>query len=88
MYGSAILSRRGSVGYRGFRARAVRADRAVLSETGNGRPPVGVERMLRIYLLQHGFDLSDLASNTRSTIRRRWRVANALTEGGAMLCGR
>jgi IS5 family transposase len=28
---------------------------------GNGRPPVGVERMLRIYLLQHWFNLSDPA---------------------------
>ena len=26
---------------------------------GNGRPPVGVERMLRIYFLQHWFNLSD-----------------------------
>jgi transposase, IS5 family len=26
---------------------------------GNGRPPIGVERMLRIYLLQQWFDLSD-----------------------------
>jgi transposase, IS5 family len=28
---------------------------------GNGRPPVGVERMLRIYFLQQWFNLSDLA---------------------------
>ena len=28
---------------------------------GNGRPPIGVERMLRIYFLQHWFNLSDLA---------------------------
>ena len=26
---------------------------------GPGRPPVGVERMLRIYFLQHWFNLSD-----------------------------
>ncbi len=26
---------------------------------GNGRPPVGLERMLRIYFLQHWFNLSD-----------------------------
>ena len=26
---------------------------------GNGRPPIGLERMLRIYLLQHWFNLSD-----------------------------
>ena len=29
---------------------------------GNGRPPVGVERMLRIYFLQHWFSLSDPAA--------------------------
>jgi IS5 family transposase len=29
---------------------------------GNGRPPVGVERMLRIYFLQQWFDLSDPAA--------------------------
>src|SRR5215467_544496 len=28
---------------------------------GNGRPPIGVERMLRIYFLQHWFNLSDPA---------------------------
>ena len=28
---------------------------------GNGRPPVGVERMLRLYFLQHWFNLSDPA---------------------------
>jgi IS5 family transposase len=30
-------------------------------KAGNGRPPVGVERMLRIYFLQHWFNLSDPA---------------------------
>ncbi len=29
---------------------------------GHGRPPVGLERMLRIYFLQHWFDLSDPAA--------------------------
>lgn len=28
---------------------------------GNGRPPIGVERMLRIHFLQHWFNLADLA---------------------------
>ena len=28
---------------------------------GNGRPPIGVERMLRMYFLQHWFNLSDPA---------------------------
>ena len=40
---------------------AVRADRAVLSEAGQWPPPVGVERMLRIYFLQQWFNLSDPA---------------------------
>lgn len=30
-------------------------------KTGNGRPPVGLERMLRIHFLQHWFNLSDPA---------------------------
>jgi transposase, IS5 family len=28
---------------------------------GNGRPPIGIERMLRMYFLQHWFNLSDPA---------------------------
>src|ERR1700731_4968501 len=31
-------------------------------QAGNGRPPVGVERMLRIYFLQQWFNLSDPAA--------------------------
>src|SRR5271163_4926700 len=42
-------------------AGAVRTDRAVLPKPGTGRPPVGVERMLRIYFLQQWFNLSDPA---------------------------
>lgn len=33
----------------------------VYPQAGNGRPPVGVERMLRMYFLQHWFNLSDPA---------------------------
>src|SRR5947207_3423058 len=33
----------------------------VYPTTGHGRPPVGVERMLRMYFLQHWFNLSDPA---------------------------
>lgn len=33
----------------------------VYPKAGNGRPPVGLERMLRIYFLQHWFNLSDPA---------------------------
>ena len=41
---------------------AVGADRAALSEgRGAGRPPIGLERMLRIYFLQQWFNLSDPA---------------------------
>src|SRR5215475_471048 len=34
----------------------------VYPKAGNGRPPIGIERMLRIYFLQHWFNLSDPAS--------------------------
>ncbi|AEI83073.1 hypothetical protein CNE_BB2p02720 (plasmid) [Cupriavidus necator N-1] len=30
-------------------------------KAGNGRPPIGLERMLRIHFLQHWFNLPDLA---------------------------
>jgi transposase, IS5 family len=33
----------------------------VYPTAGNGRPPVGVERMLRMYFIQHWFNLSDPA---------------------------
>ena len=33
----------------------------VYPQAGNGRPPIGVERMLRMYFLQHWFNLSDPA---------------------------
>jgi IS5 family transposase len=33
----------------------------VYPKAGNGRPPVGLERMLRIYFLQNWFNLSDPA---------------------------
>ena len=42
-------------------AGAVRADRAVLSQSRQRPPAVGVERMLRIYFLQQWFNLSDPA---------------------------
>jgi IS5 family transposase len=41
-------------------ARIVRADPPFYAKPGNGRPPIGVERMLRIYFLQQWFNLSDL----------------------------
>ena len=33
----------------------------VYPKAGNGRPPVGLKRMLRMYFLQHWFNLSDPA---------------------------
>ena len=33
----------------------------VYAKAGNGRPPVGAERMLRIYFLQQWYDLPDPA---------------------------
>ena len=57
--------------------RTVSVDRAHYPKAGNGRPPVGVERMLRIYFLQQWFNLSDPA------------VEEALYDSVAMrqLCG-
>lgn len=39
----------------------VRAGRAYYPRRGNGRPPIGLERMLRIHFVQHWFNLADLA---------------------------
>src|SRR5262249_7052394 len=43
-----------------WRARGARIE-PVYPKPGNGRPPIGVERMLRMYCLQHWFNLSDPA---------------------------
>ncbi len=40
----------------------------VYSKPGNGRPPVGLERMLRIYFLQQWFNLSDPAVRGRDDV--------------------
>lgn len=42
-------------------ASVMRSDRAALPEAGNGRPPVGLQRMLRMYFAQHWFKLADEA---------------------------
>jgi transposase, IS5 family len=34
----------------------------VYPKPGNGRPPIGLERMLRLHFLQHWFNLSDPAA--------------------------
>ena len=50
----------------------------VYPKAGNGRPPIGLERMLRIYFLQQWFNLSDLAvEEGRST---RFVARSALSE--------
>jgi IS5 family transposase len=43
-----------------WRALCARID-PVYPKAGHGRPPIGVERMLRMYFLQHWFNLSDPA---------------------------
>src|SRR5258705_12698274 len=53
---------------------------------GNGRPPVGVERMLRIHFLQHWFTGSTCRTRRwkkRSTIRRRCGLLLALIWGAS-----
>ena len=45
----------------------------VYPKAGNGRPPVGVERMLRIYFLQQWFNLSDPARRLQIRCRSRAR---------------
>ena len=39
-------------------------------KAGNGRPPVGVERMLRMYCIANWFNLSDVACEDACTMFR------------------
>ena len=43
-----------------------------------GRPPIGLERMLRVYFLQHGMGWLTKPSKTRSTTVRPSKVLPAL----------
>ena len=56
---------------------------------GNGRPPVGVERMLRIYFLQHWFNLSDPAveETLYNSLAMRRFVGIDLYDGRISKCG-
>ncbi len=54
------------------------------SKAGNGRPPIGLERMLRMYFVQHWFNLADEASEDAlldSTPLRRCAASWASTWG-------
>jgi len=59
---------------------------------GNGRPPVGVERMLRIYFLQHWFNLSDPAAEEAlydsQAMRRFVGIDPRLREGRLLAASR
>ena len=59
---------------------------------GNGRPPVGVERMLRLYFLQHWFNLSDPAVEEAlydsSAMRRFVDIDPRLREGRLSVASR
>lgn len=46
-------------------------------KAGNGRPPIGLERMLRIHFIQHWFNLADLAceevlEHVFGVVKRLW----------------
>src|ERR1700720_4816529 len=47
-------------------------------KAGNGRPPVGVERMLRIYFLQQWLDRKTRRQKRRCTIRGQCAISAAL----------
>jgi len=48
-------------------------------QPGNDRSPVAVERLLRLYFLQHWFNLSDPAIEEALPFRRRCAVCSAVT---------
>jgi hypothetical protein len=53
---------------------------------GNGRPPVGVERMLRLYFLQQWFNLSDPAVEEALYDSFRVAMSNRATERQQAAC--
>src|SRR5947207_6411886 len=50
-------------------------------KAGNGRPPVGLERMLRMYLLSNWFNLAMKPARMRSTISLRFAISAASIRG-------
>ena len=52
-------------------------------KAGNGRPPVGLERMLRMYFVQHWFNLADAACEDAlldsTALRRLWASTSAVS---------
>ena len=48
---------------------------------GNGRPPIGLDRMLRIQFIQHGFNLADLAWRRGAICQGRTRTAVPRLQG-------
>ena len=64
-------------------AGAVRLIEPVYPKAGNGRPPIGLERMLRIYFLQHWFNLSDPAVEEALYDSQSMRASSASTWGAS-----
>src|ERR1035437_8623829 len=54
----------------------------VYAKVGNGRPPVGAERMLRIYFLQQWFNLSDPDRASGAVGRVVWADRAGVCQGG------
>jgi IS5 family transposase len=57
-------------------------------KAGNGRPPIGLERMLRIHFVQHWFNLADMACEERHwapslVVQRVHRWASVRSHGPA-----
>jgi transposase len=50
-------------------------------KTGNGRPPVGLERMLRMYFVQHWFNLADEACDEVAPFSRFFVTFRGATRG-------
>ena len=46
-------------------------------KAGNGRPPIGLERMLRMYCVQHWFNLADEACNSEAEARAPPRASHS-----------
>ena len=80
MYGSAILNRRGSVGYWGFQPELCALIEPFYPKPDNGLRRSGSSGCCEFISCSTGSICRSRQSKRRSTIRKRWCVKNALTE--------
>ena len=65
----------------------VRSHRAALPKVGNGRPPIGLDRMLRIDFTQHRFKLADLFAKVGQELQvRGFKINTGTIVDATIIC--